>query len=175
MAFLRPELAARLHRWREALAWAAVTAVGLGLIWRGYAGAATGPFALGLVMAAAGAALLRGAVGRARLGGAAPGAGVVLVDEARIAYLGPFDGGFVDLARLVRVELTPESWVLDADDGTELVIPRGAEGVARLPDALTALPGLDLERAASASRGAPTVIWTRAPEADRAALPPGSR
>lgn len=172
MAFVRPDLAAKLHRWREAIAWAAVTAVGLFLIWRGYAGAATGPFALGVVLAGAGATLLRGAIGRAQLAGAAPGAGVLLIDEARVAYLGPFGGGFVDLARLTRVELTRDNWILSADDGTQLVVARGAEGADRLPDALTALPGLDLQAASGIDRAGSAVIWSRPSEAGRTLLPP---
>ena len=37
MSFVRPELAARLRRWREPMVWAALLGVGLWLVWRGYA------------------------------------------------------------------------------------------------------------------------------------------
>jgi hypothetical protein len=171
MSLVRPELAAALHRWREPLAWGAVLAAGLLLIWRGYAGLAPGPLMLGLLMAGAGATLLRAAIRRIRLTAQVPGEGVVVIDEGRIAYLGPFGGGVVDLPRLTRVELTPASWILAADDGTRLVVPRGAVGAERLPDALTPLPGLDLDSAAEETALAgPVLVW-QAPRTPRPELP----
>ena len=44
MSFLRPELAARLRRWREPLVWGALLAFGVWLAWRGYGALAPLPF-----------------------------------------------------------------------------------------------------------------------------------
>lgn len=157
MSFLRPEVARRLQRWREPIAWGIMLAAGLLLIWRGYATLAPGPFLLGVLMAGAGATLMRSAIRRIRLTSTVQGEGVVLIDEGRIGFLGPYGGGYVDLAALARVELTPAAWILAADDGTRLSIPRGATGAERLPDALTPLPGLDLDSAGDAP-GA-VLVW----------------
>jgi hypothetical protein len=174
MSFMRPELAARFRRWREPLVWAALLALGIWLAWRGYGSLAPLPFLLGLLLAAAGLGLLRAAVRRLRLSASALDEGVVLIDEARIAYFGPRQGGVVDLPSVVRVEivtrphLPPDSghaWVITADDGTRLTIPLGARGAEGLPDALTPLPGIDLDAgaAAVAAGGAGrTTLWRKA-------------
>ncbi len=102
------------------------------------------------------------------------GEGVVVIDEARIAYFGPRGGGFVDLPSIVGVEIVtrphvpPDSthaWVLSAEDGTRLVIPIGAEGADRLFDALSPLPGIDFDAgvAAVAARGpGRATMWRKA-------------
>ena len=176
MSFLRPELAAALHRRREALVWGATLALGLALIWRGYARVQPLAFAAGIAAAVAGFALLRGALARMRLAAAAEAPGVVVVDEGRIGLYGPQGGGFVDLAALVAVEVEggPErpdrAWVLRAEDGAALAIPFGAAGAEALPDALAALPGIDF---AAADRDGAT-LWRRRPAATGAlALPFG--
>jgi hypothetical protein len=173
VSFLRPELAARLRLWREPLAWAALLAVGLWLVWQGYSRLAPLPFAAGLVFVAAGAALLRPALRRMRLH-AELGQGVVVIDEARIAYFGPRGGGFVDLPSIVRVEIVtrphvpPDSahaWVMTAEDGTRLIVPLGAEGADRLFDALSPLPGIDFDAGAAAvaaRRPGRATVWRKA-------------
>ena len=174
MSFLRPELAARLRRWRESLVWAALLAAGLWLVWRGYGGLAPLPFLLGLLLAAAGLGLLRGSIRRLRLSADALDEGVVVIDEARIAYLGPRQGGVVDLPAVVRVEIvtrphvptdSAHAWVITAEDGTRLTIPLGARGAEGLVDALTLLPGIDLDAGAAAVAGGGagrTTVWKKA-------------
>jgi hypothetical protein len=174
MTFLRPEHAEWLRRWREPLAWGALLAAGAWLIWQGYSRLAPLQFAAGLILAAAGLGLLRPALRRVRLRADAPGAGVVVIDEWRIAYLGPRDGGFVDLPSIVRVEIVtrphvpPDSahaWVLTAEDGTRLTVPLGAEGADRLFDALSPLPGIDFDAGAAAvATGRPgrATVWRKA-------------
>ena len=105
MSFVRPELAARFRTWREPIAWGALVAVGLWLAWYGYRRLDLLLFVLGLVLVATGLGLLRGALRRLRLHADQPGEGVVVIDEARIAYLGPRGGGFVDLPAIARVEI----------------------------------------------------------------------
>ncbi len=174
MSFIRPELAARLHHWREAIGWAALLATGLLLLWRGYARLEPLLFVLGLLLAAAGIGLLHAAVRRLRLSAGAPAEGVVVIDEARIAYLGPRDGGFVDLPSVTRVEIvsrphlppaSPHAWVITTEDGTRLTIPLGAEGADGLIDALSLLPGIDFDAgvaAINARRPGRATVWRRA-------------
>ena len=53
---------------------------------------------------------------------------------------------------------------LIAEDGSRLVIPLGAAGADRLPDALSPLPGLHLAAGAAAlagNRPGTTLIWER--------------
>jgi len=143
------------------------------MVWRGYAGLQPLSFVAGLAATATGASLLHAALRRQRLQGAL-GEGVVVIDEARIAYFGPRGGGFVDLPSIVGVEIVtrphvpPDSthaWVLSAEDGTRLVIPIGAEGADRLLDALSPLPGIDFDAgvAAVAARGpGRATMWRKA-------------
>jgi hypothetical protein len=174
MSFLRPELAARLRRWREALLWAALTGFGAWLAWRGYGALAPLPFVVGLLAAAAGLGLLQAAVRRLRLSAGAMDEGVVVIDEARIAYLGPRQGGVVDLPAVVSVEIVTRphlpldsghAWVITTDDGTRLTIPLGARGADGLLDALTLLPGIDFDAGVAAVAGGGagrTTVWKKA-------------
>jgi hypothetical protein len=161
VSFVRPELAEAFARRREAILWAAALVLGLWLIWRGYVRVDALVLVAGMILAATGFALLVGAIARLRLAAGGPGPGVVLIDEGRIGLLGPTGGGFADLSTLAAVEVSgrpgtqDRAWVLHAEDGSTLVIPFGAAGADRLPDALSALPGLDL--AAAADREGP--VW----------------
>ena len=87
MSFIRPELAARLHHWREPIGWALLLAAGVLLLWRGYARLEPLLFVLGFVLAAAGIGLLRAALRRLRLSSDTLSEGVVVIDEARILSL----------------------------------------------------------------------------------------
>ncbi len=174
MSFVRPELAAWLRIWRESILWGGLAISGLWLIWRGYAGLEPLSFTFGLLCLGAGLGLLRDATRRAKLRQTSPAEGVVLIDEARIGYFGPRDGGFIDLPAIVAVEivtrphLPPDSthaWVLTADDGARLVIPLGAEGADRLLDALSPLPGIDFDAGVAAVFGPGAqraIVWRKA-------------
>ncbi|GGD37684.1 hypothetical protein [Sinisalibacter lacisalsi] len=166
MTFIRPELRHELHRWREVIAASAVLALalwwaltGLGLIrWIGWA------------LVVGGAALLWTGIQRARFHGGHGGLGVVEVDERQIAYLAPVGGGIASLDLLTEVSLGPDRAGLPVwrfrSGGETLIIPASAEGTAKLFDALTALPGVDIEAAIRASRSRPThsvVIWAKPP------------
>jgi len=172
VSFLRPELAARVRPWREAGLWAGVLALGLWLIWRGYAWLDALTFATGMVLAGAGFALLIGAVRRQRLAAARPGPGVVSLDEGRIGYFGPDGGGFLDRDALARVDLVIDPggargdafWRLTAEDGQRLTIPLGAHGAGALYDGLAALPGLQDHvalAALAAGRAGTYPVWQR--------------
>ncbi len=160
-------------RW-EPILWGGTLLLGLWLIWRGYAGLAPLSFVLGLLLTLAGVALLRQALRRLRLGREAPAEGAVLIDEARIGYFGPREGGFIDLPAITSVEIvtrphvppaSSHAWILTADDGTRLMIPLGAQGAEHLYDALSPLPGIDFDAglAAVESPGAHrALVWRRA-------------
>lgn len=160
MSFLRHELAVRLRIWREPLGWGALTLLGVGVASAG--GGGLGGLLVSALAVCVGLLMAAGAVRRARLGADEPEAGVVTVDEGRIAYLGPVEGGVLGLSGLSRVDVADGDWVLTAADGTCLRIPRGALGAEALPDALAPLPGLDLARAVEAfgaRRPIPVTIW----------------
>jgi hypothetical protein len=164
MSFIRPEVRRELRRWREALVAGAVA--GLGLWW-----ALTG---LGLIkwvgwaLAVTGGAMLWAGIQRARFHGGHGGLGVVEVDERQIAYLAPVGGGIASLDFITEVSLGPDRaglpvWRFRSGSET-LTIPTSAEGTGQLFEALTSLPGVDIEAAIRASRGRPThetVIWRR--------------
>ncbi|MFO1107410.1 MAG: hypothetical protein U1E34_15085 [Amaricoccus sp.] len=170
---IRPEIAAWVRVWREPLLWGALLLAGLWLVWQGYLALEPATIALGLLCAAAGLGLLRDALRRARLRLEAPAEGMVLIDEGRIAYLGPRGGGFIDLPSIVAVEIVtrphvpPASghvWLLTAEDGERLTIPVGAKGADRLFDALSPLPGIDFDAGVAAILGPGAhraTVWRR--------------
>jgi len=174
MSFVRPELVARLHAWREPIIWSTLTIVGGVLIFHGYEHIAPLAFMLGLLCTATGLGLLLPALRRMRLASETPAEGVVVIDEARIAYLGPRGGGFVDLPAVARVEIvtrphippaSAHAWVITTEDGERLTIPLGAEGADRLLDALSPLPGIDFDAGLAAvlsRRPGQVVVWRKA-------------
>lgn len=104
---IRPEIAAWVRVWREPLLWGALLLAGLWLVWQGYLALEPATIALGLLCAAAGLGLLRDALRRARLRLEAPAEGMVLIDEGRIAYLGPRGAGSSTSPRSSRSRSSP--------------------------------------------------------------------
>ena len=162
---IRSEIRAGLRRWGEALAGLALLA--LGVRWL----ASTGLLVwIGAAVAALGVAVAYTGVQRARFSRAGRGPGVVRVDEGRVLYMGPRDGGAVDLDGLRAVVLDPRgadgpTWVLDGPE--TLRVPAGALGAEALLDAFAALPGFDASRALAAlgrPGRTPVAVW-RAPGA----------
>jgi hypothetical protein len=157
---IRPELREAVARWREALAGAALAALGL---WAALA--ALGILAwLGWLAVAAGAALLAAGIQRGRFRGAGGGPGVVEVVEGRIAYFGPVSGGVVALSELSELRLDPTAeppaWVLVQPGRPPLEIPVSAAGADALFDAFAALPGIRTGHLIEALRGAhPVTVW----------------
>lgn len=140
---MRPEIKALLIRWREVLAAAAITL--LGAYW---ALTSFGPLSLlGWTMVIAGLAFGYSGAQRARARRGGEGPGVVTIDERRVTYLGPLDGGVADLDLLARLELAPGGphWRLIAQTGARLDIPVDARGADQLLDLFAALPGLRME------------------------------
>lgn len=170
MSFFRPEAVAEVKRWQGALAAGAVTLLGL---WWGLTSLGLVKW-VGWALVLGGGAATWAAAQRARFHGGSGGLGVVEVDERQIAYFAPVGGGILSLESLSEVAIAPDYeglpvWLLRAHDEI-LIVPASAAGTEALFDALTALPGADMEAAIRASRGRPgakVVIWSRGPRALR--------
>ena len=174
MSLIRPEVAARLIRWREPLCAAALALLGLWIATRG--GWLLAPLGAGVVALGAGWAAM--AVRRLRFAPEVAAPGMVEVDEGLVGYLGPAFGGFVALPDLVELRLLTMQgrrlWRLKQADGQALLIPVDAVGAERLYDAFASLPGMDTAALVAALAPAPpgggaaypadsiaTVIWRR--------------
>jgi len=101
MSFVRPQAAGAVRRWAEPVAAAALVALtgAFGIRWTG---------ALGwIALAAAALALfwLRAALLGALAARPVTGAGLVVLREGEIGYMGPSSGGFVELGTLSRVDM----------------------------------------------------------------------
>lgn len=159
MSYIRPELKDAIWRWREVIAALALSGFGLWLAvvsfgiveWIGW-----GLCALGAVLAVS-------AAQKVRFKSDGDGPGVVTLDERRVTYLGPLDGGVADLDLMVQLDLTPApAWRLINGDGNFLDIPTNAMGVEALFDVFTALPGIKTEYMLSVlkcERPAQMTVW----------------
>jgi len=156
---VRPELKAAFWTWREVIAAIGLSALG---IWWGLASFGIVQW-LGWGIAILGAALAISAAQKVRFSSQGEGAGVVTLDERRITYLGPEDGGVADLDLMVQLDLTPApSWRLINGDGNFVDIPTNALGVEQLFDVFTALPGMKTEYMLSllqSERRAHMTVW----------------
>ncbi|MCX7644834.1 MAG: hypothetical protein N2Z62_05985 [Rhodobacteraceae bacterium] len=167
--FLRPELHARLLRWREAAIGALVALAG---VW-GVATAGGAVFLAALFALFVGLALVWGGVRRARFPGGGQGPGLVEVDERQVTYFGPGGGAAVSIDALTRVEIVTNDagpfasdlfWVFESEGMAPLIVPGDAVGAERLFDALTALPGVDFDQVLAATGSTEPrrfVIWSR--------------
>jgi len=172
MSFLRPEVVAAAHRWREVLA-------GLGVVLAGGWLATLGGWffqGLGALVALAGVGIAVSGARRLRFRPAGRAPGIVRMLEGQVAYFGPETGGFAALTELEELRLAPgpdgPAWVL-VQPGALLVIPVAAEGAEALHDWFAALPGIDMGTVTSAlgrPLPGPRVLWRRRP---RAQLPRG--
>lgn len=139
---IRPELKAGLWRWREVIAALALVALGL---WWGFASFGIVQW-LGWGLAALGGAMAFAAAQKVRFRPDSDGPGVVTLDERRVTYLGPLDGGVADLDLMVQLDLTPApAWRLINGDGRFVDIPTNARGVEMLFDVFTTLPDMKVE------------------------------
>lgn len=143
MAFARPEVTDLIWRAREVIWGGLVVAAGGWMVSLG--GYVLLP--LGLVVAGIGATLALMAWRRMRFQQATGAPGLVELDEAQVAYMGPEIGGFLSLEELTELRiLTPRGrrmWRLKQADGQALLIPVDAQGSDRLFDAFATLPGMD--------------------------------
>jgi hypothetical protein len=177
MTLLHPDLAARLTRWREALASGALTAAGIWIMsLGGWVYHPTGAFVAGVGVCWAIVALRRLRFARAvSRPGSAPG--VISLDEGQVSYFGPVYGGALAIAEIVELRIARRDglveWRLRGRDGSLVRIPATALGAERLFDVFWALPGIDiltLTRALDAPPrdGLTPPLWRR-PGVDRPA------
>ena len=164
MSFIRPEAAAGMNRWREALYGGAILALGLFWIF----GSRGLLYLLGFPVTIIALILIWVGIQRGRFRTDAGGAGAVQIDEGQIAYFGPMTGGALALADLERLTLVrslkPAHWRLDTPHADSLLIPVNAAGSEALFDAFATLPDLKTERMLSELNGSddqPVVIWEK--------------
>ena len=180
MALIRPEAAAALRRWREAIAGAALILAGLWLARLG------GAFFLvaGVLAAGLGAALALIAWRRARFRHDADAPGMVEVVEGQIAYYAPSGGGFAALSEIEEVAVTitaagRPAWAIGQRGAPTLIIPMGAAGAEALFDAFLSLPGARAEPFLAAAHRrpgeGPVTLWQRPPPDGRSSLPMARR
>ncbi|QQA42541.1 hypothetical protein [Pelagovum pacificum] len=160
---IRPEVRTVLRKWSEVILAGLIALVGL---WWGL-----GSFGIvrwiGWTLVVVGAGLAVAALQRMRFAQGGGGAGIVTIDERRVVYYGPFDGGVADFDLLSRLELDPgasgeASWRLTSETGETLAIPVNAEGADGLFDLFAALPGIHTEEMLEALRNRPdrsVVVW----------------
>ncbi|MYA89739.1 MAG: hypothetical protein F4X97_15030 [Boseongicola sp. SB0662_bin_57] len=152
MSMIRPEARAFLSRWQEAIL------SGIVLLGSLQAAALTTGLVRGLSYAAAlvCAALFIEGVRRGRLPDRSTGAGRVEVDERQITHFTSLGRGEMSVDDLVRVKVRPGDrtsigsdffWEFTDIHGQRLTISGDVGNGAALFDALTALPGADLEAA----------------------------
>ena len=170
MSFVRPEIQAAALRWRESLAGAAAMLLGayLGLTGTGAA------MIIGTGLVIGGALLLLAGLQRARFRRGGAGPGVVSLDEGRLSYFGPKDGGVVAIADLLSVDLltgpTGSVWILESQETPALMIPLDAAGADALFDVFGALEGLNtaaMLRAVEAGEHGRVLIWARSADHPR--------
>ena len=158
--FLRPEAAAALRRWREALTGAAVAL--LGVYWITTGGLLR---LVGLVVALAGGAVLVAGIQRGRLRSGTLGIGVVRLVEGQLGYFGPLTGGVIAVADIRSVARHGNIWIIEGA-GQRLEIPADARGSDCLIDAFAMLPGLDMRAIVSSVEnrtGRAQLVWRRGP------------
>ena len=98
---IRPELKASFWKWRDVILAAALIA--LGAYWGIWSTGIVRVIGWGLV--ALGAGLAYGGWQRVRFRNRSAGPGVVTLDERRVIYMGPVDGGVADLDLMVQLDL----------------------------------------------------------------------
>lgn len=165
MAFIRPELAQKLHPWREVIAAAICILFGIWIFTRG--GMLFQP--LGFVVAVIGLVWAITARRQMRFQRAIGAPGLVEIDEGAIRYFAPRAlGGEISLRDLVEIRFLRLSgrghWRLRTLDAQALLIPVDAAGAEKLADAFASLPGVDMGRVTAALLpNAPAIqtVWTR--------------
>ena len=169
MSFLRPAALGVVRQLAEPLVWAFVTLWSAHQAWQASGSAVWLSVVFGAVtlVCLAGLAV---ALQRYVLGMRSGGTGMVMIEEGRITYLGPFGGAAVAIDLLVSIGIEHGDpvggalWRLQDNDGRSLLIPVGAPGAEKLTDTFAQLGGfnqLGVIRALSARAPGYAVIWRR--------------
>lgn len=177
MSFMRPEALRTVSRLVEP---AIAGLVAFWLLWNGVAGLAAGGIRVFLPLIGGALAALwflvaakRSLIALRHGEAVATTPGAVIIEEGRVGYFGPFGGSYVRFQDLVAIDLisadapadgNKRHWRFASGDGAELWIPADAPGSEKLPDALSALPGMSSTRMLSAlmsGKGGAAGIWRR--------------
>lgn len=157
MSFIRPEAAAFIKKWREAMIGGCVLMFNLQLVATSF-GTLRGIAWAGVLL---GAALFIEGVRRARFPAQDGGPGVVEVVERQITYFGPHGGQSISVDDLSRVDVRATTgggnvadffWEFTDTEGTQLSIPSNAEKSESLIDVLSVLDGVDYDAVRRANR-----------------------
>lgn len=164
MSFIRPEILEAAKRWRETIAGALAGLFGCYL-------ALTGTLAAQLVgsaMVIGGGLLMVAGFQRARFRRSGIGPGVLTLDEGRLTYFGPHEGGVIAVADLTSVDLViiedRANWLLESAGSASLSVPLTAKGADVLFDVFGGLEGLNtaaMLRAVEDARPGRTLIWAK--------------
>ncbi|GHA58016.1 hypothetical protein GCM10008927_24750 [Amylibacter ulvae] len=169
MNFIRPELREILLQWREVILLVAIMLVSLVFFATG--GTLVRIITLGLFVIGAG--FLYPAIRQARTAVSNQSVGVVEISERRIRYLSPDMGAEISANELMSVEIESRdvnspmedvAWIFRDKHGYTMRIPSGAEGARGLLDAISSLPGADLDavvRAMGYPQKALFTIWKK--------------
>ena len=180
MSFFRQEAIASIRRWFEPVILGLLAAA---FLWSGINRLMHGQlFGIGVSLIGAVVAIMAVTATLRRLAGRrgkGDGPGVVTVEEGRIGYMGPEEGGVVAVDALVSVEIVTRwlgaegrevTWILVDEFGQRLSIPGSAVDTERLFDALSILDGISyqamVDSVFSADDGRFTV-WRRPPPVPR--------
>ena len=143
---IRPELIEWTRRNAEALGMVALILGGLWVATRGGPALAV----VGGAIVLLGVVLLRSALLRLRFSRRKGDPGMVMVDELRVGYFGPDNGGFFEMGQVKSIDLmtypTGAHWTLRGE-GEPLMIPTAAKGAEQLFDVFGALSGFPMKRA----------------------------
>ncbi|MEL6582309.1 MAG: hypothetical protein AAFQ36_00630 [Pseudomonadota bacterium] len=148
--FIRPEVKVWFERNQELLFAVFLLILGLIGIGRGVFLGATLSLAVGGTLFLIALPLIRRSAMRLKLT-RGQAAGIVLIDERRIGFLGPDGGGFLESDHLHGVDLRISdgvaTWTLIGEEGQSLMVPVKAKGGEALYDRFTSLPGFSLSTA----------------------------
>lgn len=180
MSFIRPEATATIRRWLEPGLLGILAAV---MLWAGLSRLVRGElFGIGVTLMGGILAVMAATAAIRRLAsrrGTGDGPGVVTVEEGRIAYMGPEEGGVVAVDALVSVEIVTRwlgaegrqvTWILADEFGQRLSIPGSAVDTERLFDALSILDGISYQAVVDSifsPEDGRFMVWRRPP-------PPGA-
>lgn len=160
MSFFRTEAVAHITRWLETAVYAGLTLAALAWLWSPPMSSVR--IFVVLIIGAAGFWLTRAAFVSALAGGPLAAPGVVNIDERRIAYFGPDDGGVISINGIGAISVDGKGrWQLWSEEGgPPVAIPATAEGADGLIDAFSALPGFQAAPAIAGVRGRRLItIW----------------
>lgn len=163
MSMVRPEVMAFLSRWRETLAGAALSMLG---VWYAVNGTGLMPM-IGMAITVGGAILLFTGFHRARLRRGSDGPGLVEITERQLTYFDALGGQSFSFDDVIAITIRTDGaggmvWLFERRAEPTARIPANAAGANAIFDALAAFDGVDYPqvlRAASSRVNASFAVW----------------